>query len=292
MQADAFCATREQHLKLELVQRISKKYLMTEGDGESRFSIRGMCYNSARDELFFANYEEVRVMRLRKESVRTVFNAGSSEVVVVCYFSHLDTLVVCSMDGLIALTRRADGWRQAQRMKFQTIENMWSLTCCELSNSRVLIGSEFWTDLELFSIDSSPRIVRGNRFHVPETFFSLSATCRANETLVAMTHINSVSVHRLCDAGDVLEKLARISLEESSSARIIWLVDRLFVTNFHSATRSEAVFELELVGTRLKRGAELISPSARVIVWSWCATGNGLGIYDNNADEFLRYELA
>ena len=81
---------------------------------------------------------------------------------------------------------------------------------CALSDSRVLIGEYDSTYMELFRVESGPRIARVHRIHVPEQYNWFSATC-GSDTLVAMSYDDkSVRVHRL--RGDRLEELARIQL--------------------------------------------------------------------------------
>ena len=149
----------------------------------------------------------------------------------VCHMSDSDTLLVCSgeegPDGnwanwLVALSRNGSEWREAQRM--QTGGDGW--ICCVLTDSRVLIGNNS-TYMELFRVESGPRVARVHRIHVPEQYDWFSATS-GSDTLVAMTFQNpdqSVRVHRL--RGDRLEELARIRLE--CSDRFLWLADRLLV---------------------------------------------------------------
>ena len=183
-----------------------------------------MSYNSARDELFIANCNNkvVRAMRVRDNAgdLRDVYRAPhdmSPLITSVCHMSDSDTLLVCSGEYghdqkyakfLVALSRNGSEWREAQRV--QTDGDGW--ICCALSDSRVFIGELLSTYMELFRVESGPRIARVHRIHVPEQYMWFSATC-GSDTLVAMSYENdySVRVHRL--HGDRLEELARIQFK-------------------------------------------------------------------------------
>ena len=268
--------------------------------------IYGMSYNSARDELFLADYANkvVRAMRVRDNAgdLRDVYEYRaqhhmSPEVLSVCHMSS-DTLLVCSReDGpdsmhanwLVALSRNGSEWREAQRV--QTDGSGW--ISCALSDSRVLIGGSAFggtRDLELFRVESGPRIARVHRIHVPEQYWWFSATC-GSDTLVAMSYPktnafpnmdNSVRVHRL--RGDRLEELARIQLKKPNY--LLWLADRLLVTD------SNAVIELKVSDTQLERRGELIATSENLYVSSLCAVNDGVAIFDAKSRDILLYSFA
>ena len=137
-----------------------------------------------------------------------------------------DTLLVCSGEWLVALSRNGSEWREAQRVQ---IDEMGYISCA-LSDSRVLIGQFNSKYMELFRVESGPRIARVHRIHVPEQYNWFSATC-GSDTLVAMTYPDPdqlVQVHRL--RGDRLEKLASIQLK--CPYYLLWLADRLLVADF------------------------------------------------------------
>ena len=171
--------------RLKLVRRIPKKTLIRSswipfvGDKKDP-DIFGMSYNSARDELFLADHDNnvVRAMRVRDNGghLRDVYRAphDTSPIIrSVCHMSDSDTLLVCSTergpDGkkakwLVALSRNGSEWREAHRV--QTDGMGW--ISCALSDSRVLIGDAASTYMELFRVESGPRIARVHRIHVPE----------------------------------------------------------------------------------------------------------------------------
>ena len=128
--------------------------------------------------------------------------------------SDSDTLLVCSRENgpdrkranwLVALSRNGSEWREAQRRA----DRRNGTICCALSDSRVLVGECDSTYMELFRVESGPRIARVHRIHVPEKYWWFSATS-GSDTLVAMSYETdqSVRVYRLRD--DRLEELARI----------------------------------------------------------------------------------
>ena len=97
--------------QIALVRRIPKQTLIRAGEYDS--DISGMSYNSARDELLFADWfnKAVRAMRVRDNAgdLRDVYRAPhdtSPIVLSVCHMSDTDTLLVCSGDYfLVALSR-------------------------------------------------------------------------------------------------------------------------------------------------------------------------------------------
>ena len=278
--------------RLQLVRRIPKQTLIRAGENDP--NINGMSYNSARDELFLADFDNkvVRAMPLRDNAgdLREVYRAPpdrSSLIRSVCHMSESDTLLVCSYEGqpwLVVLSRNGSEWCEAQREETEGIAYISSA----LSDSRVLIGHMGSTYIELFLVESGPRIARVRRIHVPEEYNWFSATCGSN-TLVAMSYRDqSVRVHRLL--GDGLEELARIQLKTSD--RLLWLADRLLVADYDSEKQYDAVIELEVSGTRLERRRELIATSEKIRVSRLCAVNDGLAIFDLNSKDILHYSFA
>ena len=279
---------------LKLVRRLPKQTLIRAGENDPHFC--GMSYNSARDELFLADYANnvVRAMRLRDKTgdLRDVYRAPhymSPYIRSVCHMSHSDTLIVCSeeersdvkyTDWLVALSRNGSEWREAQRVQTDGIGRI----TCALSDSRVLIGNS--TYMELFRVESGPRIARVHRIHVPEEFRWFSATCGI-DTLVAMCYRSDQSVHLHRLRGDRLEELARIQLKQPSL--LLWLADRLLVAD--SDEKSHAVIELEVSDTRLERRRELIATSENINMYRLCAMTDGLAIFDLNCRNILHYSF-
>ena len=284
---------------LQLVCSIPKQTLI--GGVTYNPSIYGMSYNSARDELFFADKANfvVRAMRVRDNAgdLRYVHNA-SFYVWSVCHMSDSDTLLVCwqkffGTNWLLALSRNVSEWREAQRV--QTDGAGW--ISCALSDSRVLIGYGGDEDespyMELFRVESGPHIARVHCIHVPEQYCWFSATC-GSDTLVAMSYTkeknipngdNSVRVHRL--RGDRLEELARIQLK--CPTLLLWLADRLLVADYDK--KSHAVIEIEVSDTRLERCRELIATSENIYVQRLCAVNDGLAIFDRISRDIRHYSF-
>ena len=215
--------------------------------------------------------------------------------------SDSDTLLVCSLENgpdknncwwLVSLSRNCSEWREAQRVQTEGTGRI----SCALSDSRVLIGQYNTTHMELFRVESGPRIERVHRIHVPEKYRWFFATC-GSDTLVAMCYPkdsyslnsdNSVLVHRL--RGDQLEELARIQLKEPW--RLLLLADRLLVADYEREKKSHAVVELKVNDTRLERRRKLIATSENIEVYRMCAMNNGIAIVDNKSKDILHYSFA
>ena len=289
---------------------------MAAGDKNNPY-IAGMSYNSARDELFLVDDKNkvVRTVRVRDNAgdLRDVYRAPQDSLPYihsVCHMSDSDTLLVCSgelgpdrnyANWLVALSRNGSEWREAQRVQ---TDGMGQISCA-LSDSRVLIGdweSTMYEYMELFRVESGPRIARVHRIHMPEECYTFSATC-GSDTLVAMTfskypdtvggsfgksvYRNTVRVHRL--HGDRLEELARIQLKWPH--RLLWLADRLLVADFDREKQSHAVIELEVIDMRLERCRELIATSEKIDVHRFCEVNDGLAILNWNSRDILHYSF-
>ena len=101
-------------------------------ESESRVVIRGMSYNSARDELFLADQENrvVRVIGVRRDNagdLRDVYRVatGDTHPQSVCHMKDSDTLLVCEWHEtnkdhwLVALRRSGSEWRETHRLQLQ-----------------------------------------------------------------------------------------------------------------------------------------------------------------------------
>ena len=139
-------------------------------------------------------------------------------------------------------------------------------------------------------MESGPRIALVHRIYVPEEYKWFSATCSddGSDTLVAMSYDKSVRVHRL--RGDRLEELARIKLKWPH--KLLWLADRLLVTDYYKKKKSHAIIELEMSDTRLERRRELIATSENIYVKSWSAVNDGVAIFDGKSKDILHYSFA
>ena len=279
-------------------QRLPVEALMAEGE-MIHPEIYGMSYNSKRDELFLAdrNNGVVRAMRVRNNTgdLRDVYRAPHDTLIwSVCHMSDSDTLLVCSgeegpdrgcANWLVALNRNGSEWRETQPVQ---IDGKGEI-CCALSDSRVLIGKSFSTNMELFRVERGQRIARVHRIHVPEQYKWFSATC-GSDTLVAMIYplINKlVRVHRL--HGDRLDKLARIQLKNPTY--LLWLADRLLVADIDKEKKSDSVIELEVRDTRLEHRRKLIATSENILVYRMCAVNDGLAIFDYKSKNILHYSF-
>ena len=268
-----------------------------------------MSYNSEHDELFLADYdnEVVRSMRVRKNAgdLRDVYRVETLTCRLipecVCHMNDTNTLLVCEWEEhmkdrwLVALRRSGSEWRETHRLQLQSADNIShnALICCALSDSRVLIGQNRSTYLELMQVDvdvvTGARIAPVERIDVTDKYKWFSATCESSDTRVVMSYSTdrSVRVYRL--RGGRLEELARTQLQRPY--HLLWLADRLVVTEWNAGTASNAVAELELSGTRLERRGQLIAFDEQIDLFSWCAVDGGLVVFNSKSKELLHYSL-
>ena len=164
-----------------------------------------MSYNSARDELFFADWENrvVRVIGVRRDNagdLRDVYKTGDdSYPQSVCHMKDSDTLLVGEWHRtseesgdywLVALSRSGSEWRETHRLQLHVTSNN-RLHLCALSDSRVLCGQYRSTYLELLradvAVESGARVASVRRLDVTEEYLCFSATC-GSDALVAMSY--------------------------------------------------------------------------------------------------------
>lgn len=263
-----------------------------------------MSYNSALDELYFAdsNNQVIRKLRLRNNNMelRDVYRWKDKESWVhmhyVCYMSHSDTLLVSLYDinykksWLVALSRKGRTWREAHRVlsEFHAVVSWLS---CAQNDSRVLIGSSGYMYFDLFHVNNDHQIDRIQRISINSDYRTFAANF-GNETLVAMSdpNTNEVRVYRL--RGDHLEEVARTKLHNPEG--MLWLADRLLVADLTGTSHlnsNHQIIELELSGRRLER-KQLLVTDKPVVVWRWCAVGNdAIAIYDfnNGQSEYIQH---
>ena len=266
------------------------------------FYISLMYYNSHRDELFYvdnADYQTVRSIRFHVapavDNRRGLVNVykNSSLLHPVHYMEYMrdtDTLLLLLSGSkhLVVLTRSGEGrsndeWREANRL---LIKEGYYKICCALSDSRVLFGRPDLDYMELFRVESGPRITHVHRIYLPESYSNFVAT-GAGETLVAMAYKESVSVNHLC--GDHLKEISRI--QSSDCCNVLSLGDRLLVSESNASTNSHVIVELVLNGTILERRRELDLTRAHTELECWCAVGNELAIYDSNSQQLVLYSF-
>lgn len=297
----------ERRSRLKLTQRITRDKFLREHeiDDYNEFTVSEMAYNARHDELFFVDdLDEARplvVMHLQPDSSSTyrqirhqrLHRAFDRSVFSVCHLRDSDTLLVCTGDkggpALVALARTEDkqshSWREAHRYWNNKTDMIRAL-----SDSRVLIGERNSRSLDLFRIESGPRIVLLQRIQT-DKYRTFSASS-GSDTLVAMTSSDKIlCVHRLC--GDRLEKLARIEFRAHPfrPPLLLWLADRLLIAEYNVDTSSDVVTEFALSGSRLERRRELIAASDRIEAQSLCALDNGIAIFDEKMGELLLYSF-
>ena len=283
------------HPTLRLKRRNSMQNIIRAGEKEPW--IVGMSYNSARDELFFVDRRNhaVRVMRLRQNPIdlRDIYKAPHDklpDVYTVCHMRDTDTLLVSSwedgadgVDGswLVALARNGPVWRETHRVQIEKP----AYTCSVLSDSQVLVGQWYSTDLELYRVESG-RIVYVNRIHLPEQYKWFTATSSTDTCVALFYDDDTVRVHRLHE--NKLDELARM---DAHAPRLVWLDGRLTVNEYDADMSSDAVIQLDVKGKELERRHELIASSSGLRVGSWCPVDNGLAIFDYDSFEVLHYSF-
>ena len=204
-----------------LSERLPAAAFMADGD-KKKLKIVGMSYNSARDELFLADYDN-NVVRVRDNAgdLRDVYRAThdtSPDVVSVCHMSDSDTLLVCSGEygpdrkyakWMLALSRNGNDWRETHRVQTDGIGHI----SCALSDSRVLIGEWNSMYMELFRVERklfrSPRIAHLQRIHeleinFPYNWFRRGSPWRHARRYILRERVGApvsiARIHTVCDS--------------------------------------------------------------------------------------------
>ena len=208
----------------------------------------------------------------------------------VCYLSDLETLLVCSNEKgpnnyvgywLVALSRGGNEWHETERLQTE----VQGLQCCAMSDSRVIIGAN--GKLELYRVQSSIVLMTSIGWIEDLGYFNLFSAFGSDVAILYSDE--SVRLHRLCS--ERLEEPARIQWK-SLDVYLLWQSDRLVATEYYEDTKSHAVFELVVNGSRLERRDELLSRYDNIRVSSWCAADNGVAIINCNTQELLHYHYA
>lgn len=228
----------------------------------------------------------MRAINLQSDpcELRDVYGVESGYLYSVCYLSDSDTLLVCldkkHTRWLVALCRSENEWHETHRVE---VSELMLKISCALNNSQMLIGAFDSNYMELYRVDTNRHIARVNRIVIKEPYIYFSATC-GSDTLVAMTYSSdkSVRVHRL--RGDRLELVTRLKMNEPKY--LLWYSERLLVAE---GENQDTVTELELIGERLKRTREFISPEEHTEVRRWCAIDNGVAIFNQTTGEIVLY---
>ena len=184
------------------------------------------------------------------------------------------------MKGVVeSMSRNGSEWREAQRVQTDRL----GLISCALSDSRVLIGGWRSTYMELFRVESGPRIARVHRIRVPEEYRWFSATC-GSDTLERCPTGTTQCVCIDCAAtGWVNSRASNLCVP----LNLLRLADRLLVADYDENKQSNAIIELEVSDTRLERRRELIATSENFHVKSLCAMNDGVAIFDDKSKDIL-----
>lgn len=279
---------------LQLQQRIPKQALVK--PGEIDLLMNGMYYNSAHDELFFADWwnKVLRSIRLGDEpsELRDVYRVTHGGVYSVCHMSESDTLLVCSSEQnkrwMLALNRNESEWREAQRVQIEASGETAIITCA-LSDSRVLIGEIDSQYMEMLRLKSGPIIEREHFIQITERYRRFSAMCGGSDTFVAMSFLRDQSVRVYIQRGDRLEELARTHLQWPNHT--LYLSDSLIIEEYNRTTKKSTITELEICGTQLESRRQHIAANEEFNVRKWCTMDKRLAIFDSHSGDILIYKL-
>ena len=259
--------------------------------------VKFLSYNSARDELFLADFmnEWVRVIECATAPATCATCTVVTSTRSVCYMSDSDTLLVCSLEKverpdqkwanwLVALSREGSEWREAQRVRIDGDGHM----CCALSDSRVLVGEWDSTYMELFRVESGPILIaRLCRIDVPKKYRQFQRDERQR-------HARGDVTTRLTSRCGCFDCAARARSRNSRASS--WSSLRHFCGSMidcsspnGTATSNRTPSQSSKWAARDSNAAANSSIAARINVLSWCAVDDGLAIFDANSRDLLVY---
>lgn len=282
---------------LQIVRRFPTKSLIKSFEEAPYINTIG--YNSARDELFYADFANnmLRMIHLRgDDKVHDVHKVHQQEVVrSICHMPVSDTLLLLFYDKtpdeinennvlwLVSMTRSGDGWREALRVK---TDDDAGYRCFTLSDSRVLVGGHYSSKCVLYRIVNGSQISQIATITAPVKYEKMAAAF-INEEIVAMIcKDDSLRTYRLDERNQLVE-IGRIQLK--NPADLMWFSGRLLVAESNEVTKSYSISEFAVSGSNLERRRQLTNSC--IDMKGWCAVDNGFVIFNYESRELMHYSF-
>ena len=270
--------------KLQFVKRIPKQNL-SRFKGESLY-VKSISTFSNNEVLLAVDNAALRVLSLVTEQLRFIIarDIAIQNVRRVAFDLHTDTLLLLMSDTskyeLVTLRRNASNtseWLQVQRISTHILVTKYIyIAVCD---SRVLLAESEKRRVYIFNV-SAERTVSATSYVIADTIYGLACIPRDNFTLVAVSHSQSVSLHRP-------EQLARVVL--TNPRELVFYKELLLVAHWNSTNGSDAVVSLRASGGALTEKRELLAAGVNVCVGAWALAGDQLVLWNTSSQDLLVY---
>ena len=279
-------------LKLHFTARIPSAKLKLANNGEDRCD--GMC--GLPDDVLYFNrvfYYGVRAISMRTNEIFPddfiKFQPKLIPVWRMIFDTHSETLLIVEMASkevgynMLSLRRDNDKWVQVSSIPTGIQSVVTALGVC---GSLVLLGTMLSNKIYEFELNSDHTLRRfGMSFH-KDLIFNFACTRIDKDNYVALSHFESVSVHRIL-ANLQLEPLACINLMDCWE--LLFRGDKLLIAAKHEGTDAHTIISYRVSGNGFSEKRLLFDSNAGIHVFKWCFSGDRLVVWDNESNDLLIY---
>ena len=279
-------------LKLHFTARISSEKLKLANNGEDRCD--GMC--GLPDDVVYFNrvsYFGVRAISLRTNEIFpddfVKFQPKLIPVWRMIFDTPSDTLLIVEMASkevgynMLSLRRDNDKWVQVSSIPtgIQTV-----VTALGVCGSLVLLATMLSNKIDAFELSSDHTLRRFGMIFQNDLILNFDCTLIDKHNYVALSHFESVSVHRL-RVDLQLEPLARIDL--MNCWNILFRGDKLLVAAKNEGSDAHSIISYRVSGSGFSEQRLLLDSNAGIQVFKWCLSGDRLVLWDNKSNDLLIY---
>ena len=200
-----------------------------------------------------------------------------------------DTLLIVEIASkevgynMLSLRRDNDKWVQISSIPtgIQTV-----VTALGVCGSLVLLGTMLSNRIDAFDLSSDHTLRRFGMIFHKDLIFNFDCTRIDKYNYVALSHFESVSVHRF-RVDLQLEPFARIDL--MNGWELLFWGDKLLVAATNEGTDAHSIISYRLSVSGFSEQRLLFDSNAGIHVFKWCLSGDRLVVWDNKSNELLIY---
>ena len=187
---------------------------------------------------------------------------------------------------LVSLRYEKNTWVEVQRLRtnmgivFDTV----NIAVCD---SRVLFGGVDNIRVNVYEVDRDHIVRSTGTVRLDNKYYIFACTRRRNDTLVAFSHDNSVSLQRFDSLALRFE--LRANVEFSNPKFVMFSEEMLLVTNYNSSTRTNSIVSLRVSGSALTEKHALLDDGDDVRVNAWALERHRLFLWDKNWNRMKVY---
>ena len=252
-----------------------------------------MCALSADELLLACGAAGLRAVSLHTAQLAAhEFSAIRDDVWRVAFDAHTDTLLLIVWAPtyashyyqLVSLRRNANEWREVQRLGTSLNSEVRShMAVCD---SRVLLGQWGGRTMYVFDVSAEHTLRDAGNVTLQSWIFWVACTRLDGVTLVAFSHVTSVTLHRLTSLPRRLQPLASVGLIDPY--RLLFRGDLLLVDDWNRANR---IVSFRASDNALTERRVLLEAQAgvSVLVHAWALAGDRLVLWNWESGELRVY---